>query len=118
MAGTSSYTKPYDLNQPLYGDGLAEVLESKSSKFKKGDKVVSYEMPWCDTSVVHESKLKIKPDVDDEAALSCCGMTGQTAFLGLETIGRPKVQRINSLLVLYIYYSKEKLAWYQEQLAP
>jgi NADPH-dependent curcumin reductase CurA len=90
MAGTSSYTRPFKLNEPLYGDGLAEIVESHSSIFRNGNIVVGSEIPWADWSIVSDDTIQLKPDVDEEAALSCCGMTGETAYVGLEYVGEPK----------------------------
>ena len=44
MNDVKSYVEPYQLNEALCGDAIAEVVESKSDKFKIGD-IVTAELP-------------------------------------------------------------------------
>ncbi|GAA5844977.1 hypothetical protein JCM5353_005301 [Sporobolomyces roseus] len=64
---------------------LGEVIESKSQKWKKGDRVVSYSS-WSEIYVVDESAAQPAPSVEgqsDSIALSSLGMVSMTAFVGL-----------------------------------
>jgi NADPH:quinone reductase len=92
MNAVKSYVEPYQLNEPLSGDAIAEVIKSKSDKFKIGDLVTS-ELPWQEFSIgILEKMRKIKTDyeIPETAYLGVLGLTGLTAYFGLLEIGEPK----------------------------
>jgi len=64
---------------------LGEVIETKSQKWKKGDRVVSYSS-WSEIYVVDEGAAQPAPSVEgqsDSIALSSLGMVSMTAWIGL-----------------------------------
>ncbi|GAA6060225.1 hypothetical protein JCM10212_002304 [Sporobolomyces blumeae] len=64
---------------------LGEVIESKSSKWKTGDKVISWS-GWTEIAVVNEAAVQPAPSVEgqsDSIALSSLGMVSMTAWVGL-----------------------------------
>ncbi|GAA5923138.1 MDR family NADP-dependent oxidoreductase [Sporobolomyces koalae] len=70
---------------PMPSGVLGEVIESKSSKWKNGDKVVAY-AHWSEIFVVGEGEAQPAPHVDgqsDSIALSSLGMVSMTAWVGL-----------------------------------
>jgi hypothetical protein len=92
MSGTSTHIKPYEIGKPLYGDGYAEVIDAKNcKKLQRGDFVTGSEIPWSECCVLDENDvIKRDKQMDPEALLSICGMTGLTAYFGLVEVGRLK----------------------------
>jgi hypothetical protein len=91
MTDAPSYIPPFKLDEPIASGIVAEVIESKDSKFSKGDFVVGM-LSWKETQVVKAEGLK-KVDPDQaplSAYLGILGMTGLTAYCGLTEIGKPK----------------------------
>ena len=84
-----SYVPPFELHKPLEGGCVGEVIESKSDDMKPGDHVLSM-YGWRDAYVAPARELRV---VDPNLAplqsyLGALGMTGFTAYVGLETIGK------------------------------
>ncbi|RCW32049.1 NADP-dependent oxidoreductase [Marinilabilia salmonicolor] len=92
MSDAPSYIPPFELNKPMASGVIAEVLESKSRNFSKGD-YVSGLLPWKETQVITaDGLIKVDPDKAPLSAyLGVLGMTGLTAYLGLTEIGKPKM---------------------------
>lgn len=91
MQDTKSYIAPFELNKPITGGVVAEVVESKSDSFKKGDVVVG-NIDWAEYTIVTEKEIRV---IDPKVApvttyLGILGMTGLTAYFGLLDIGNPK----------------------------
>ncbi|MDB5202989.1 MAG: NADP-dependent oxidoreductase [Ferruginibacter sp.] len=91
MNDAKSYVPPFDIDQPLNGAVIAEVVESRSDKFRAGD-LVAGNLPWQKIIVSDGSALK---KVDPRLAapshyLGVLGMTGLTAYFGLMHIGKPQ----------------------------
>jgi NADPH-dependent curcumin reductase CurA len=92
MNNVESYIKPYETGQPLNGDLIAEVVESKSDQLKNGD-LVSGHLPWQEYHSVSPEKLTVIDTSDGipaSAYLGVLGLTGLTAYFGLLDIGEPK----------------------------
>lgn len=93
MEGISTYIEPFQIGEPLEGGCVGEILESTHPKFKTGDKVVSgMEGGWQSHYISNGKGLMT---VDESAAplplfLGPLGMTGFTAYVGLQRYGRPK----------------------------
>ncbi len=71
---------------------VAEVIESKNSKFKKGDKVLA-NTGWAEYAVNDPQKLQLQPLQQLEGVsvthyLGAFGMTGLTAYYGTKIIAR------------------------------
>jgi NADPH-dependent curcumin reductase CurA len=91
MNEAKSYIPPFQIDQAMEGGVVAEVLESKSSQFKKGDKVTGM-LPWREQIISAEKGLR-KIDalgVPDSYYLGILGMPGLTAYVGLNHIAKPK----------------------------
>ncbi len=91
MSDAKSYIPPFEVGKPISSVMIAEVLESKSDKFQKGDHVTGM-MDWKEFQVASTDGMR---KVDKEQAplsayLGILGMTGLTAYLGLTEIGKPK----------------------------
>jgi NADPH-dependent curcumin reductase CurA len=91
MRDTKSYIAPYQLNKAIVGGSIAEVVESRSNLFKRGD-IVTGNMKWAEYCVVKEQKIrKIDTSIAPATAyLGILGMTGLTAYFGLLDIGKPQ----------------------------
>jgi NADPH-dependent curcumin reductase CurA len=91
MRDVKSYIAPFELQQPIVSGIVAEVMETKNSKFDKGD-FVTGNLPWKEQQVsTGEGLMKVDPKKAPLSAyLGILGMTGLTAYLGLTEIGKPK----------------------------
>ena len=91
MSDAPSYIPPFELNKPIQSGVIAKVIESKNDNFVVGD-FVSGMLNW-QTKQVSNGEGLLKVDAD-KAPLSTyvgvLGMTGLTAYLGLNEIGKPK----------------------------
>ncbi|CAN5133137.1 NADP-dependent oxidoreductase [soil metagenome] len=88
MRDEKSYIEPFKLNEPLESGIIAEVLESNNSNFKKGDFVTGM-LKWQKYQSVSGVGLnKVDPKLPLTVYLGVLGLTGITAYLGLEKIGR------------------------------
>jgi NADPH-dependent curcumin reductase CurA len=91
MYDRKSYVPPFELNQPLEGGCVGQVIESNNDRYKVGE-YVSDMMGWreyyvSDGSGVMRIDQKIAPL---QAFLGTVGMPGLTAYVGLLDIGRLK----------------------------
>ncbi|RUS49217.1 NADP-dependent oxidoreductase [Cohnella sp. AR92] len=137
MSAAKSYTEPYRVGEVIEGGVVGEVVESRSDKFKPGDKVLGM-LGWQLYGVAEADKLR---KLDEQAApisanLGVIGMTGLTAYFGLMDIGKPKagetvvvsgaagavgsivgqIAKIQGARVVGIAGSDEKTAWLTEEL--
>ena len=90
MRDAKSYIPQFELNKPIQSGFIAKVLESKNEKFAVGD-FVSGMLSWK-TKQVSTGEGLIKVDGSKaplSAYLGVLGMTGLTAYLGLNEIGKP-----------------------------
>lgn len=86
-----SYIAPFQINQPLIGGSVAEVIDSQSPLLKKNDIVYGF-LDWADYSITNaENVRKIDTHLAPiSTALGVLGMPGLTAYFGLFKIGQPK----------------------------
>jgi NADPH:quinone reductase len=91
MNDVKSYAQSYQVDKPIAGGIVAEVIESKSKSFGRGDFVFGI-LPWATYSVDKEENLR-KIDTTVAPAsyyLGILGMPGLTAYFGITDIGKPK----------------------------
>lgn len=94
MNDAKSYAAPQPLGQVMQGGTVGEVVESRSPKFKPGDKVVGMG-GWQEYSVVSADMAGALRKVDTTHVslshyLGAVGMPGVTAWYGLVKIIEPK----------------------------
>jgi NADPH-dependent curcumin reductase len=94
MNDAKSYAAPQPLGQVMQGGTAGEVVESRSPKYRPGDKVVSYG-GWQEYSVVNTDQPGAVRKVDTAQVplshyLGAVGMPGVTAWYGLIKIIEPK----------------------------
>ncbi len=91
MSELRSYVPPFEIDRPLTGGSVGEVVESSNPKFAKGDTVIGL-LNWA-THTVHDGKglRKIDPTAAPLAAnLGVLGMPSFTAWYGMKHICKPK----------------------------
>jgi len=88
MNDRKSYVPPFQLGKPLEGGAVGEVVESRASQFKPGD-IVTSNLGWREYFLA--SAKELRPASRDIQPLSvylgALGMTGMTAWAGLELVG-------------------------------
>ena len=84
MNDAKSYVPPFQLDQPLEGGAVGEVVESKADGFAPGD-LVQHIGGWRDEAVVPAHAARKLPDLGAEPQqfLGVLGTTGATAYFGL-----------------------------------
>ncbi|MCE8033199.1 MAG: NADP-dependent oxidoreductase [Halomonas sp.] len=87
MSGMRTYIAPFELDAPLEGAAIGEVIESRHSRFKSGDKV-RHMAGWRDIAQLKGDVLEPLPDMEvpEQAYLGVLGMPGMTAWTGLNRI--------------------------------
>ncbi|WP_372756639.1 NADP-dependent oxidoreductase [Mariniflexile sp.] len=91
MSDAKSYVPPFELNKPIQSGVIAKVISSKNKNFVEGD-YVSGLLSWKTQQVSNgEGLLKVDGSKAPLSTyLGVLGMTGLTAYLGLNEIGKPK----------------------------
>ena len=91
MSGVRTYIDPFELNAPLEGAAIGEVIESRDERFAAGDKV-RHMAGWRDIAQVSGDGLELLPGhkVPEQAYLGVLGMPGMTAWTGLNRIAEMK----------------------------
>jgi NADPH-dependent curcumin reductase CurA len=84
MNESRSYIPPFQIDEPMDGGAIGEVVESRADGFAPGD-LVSHFSGWRDEAVLPAKALTKIPDVGakPETFLSVLGMPGATAYFGL-----------------------------------
>jgi NADPH-dependent curcumin reductase CurA len=84
MNDVKSYVPPFQIDQPMEGGAVGEVIESKAEGFSPGDKVL-HMAGWRDEAVLPAQAVTKLPDlgVPPQAFLGNLGLTGGTAYFGL-----------------------------------
>ena len=84
MNDVKSYVPPFQIDQPMEGGAVGEVVESKAEGFAPGDPVL-HMGGWRDEAVVPVRTATKLPDLGAEPQqfLGILGTTGATAYFGL-----------------------------------
>ncbi|MGP3533232.1 NADP-dependent oxidoreductase [Microbacterium sp. RD1] len=84
-----SYLPPVGIGEPVRALGLARVVESRSDRIAQGAIVRGF-VGWRDRFVVDDAAgWEIVPD-DSTARLGVLGLTGLTAWVGMQQIAAPR----------------------------
>ncbi len=91
MNDVKSYIPPFQIDMPIEGGAVSEVIESSNELFSKGD-IVTGNLPWATYSVIAGEKIR---KIDTKLApphyyLGILGMPGLTAYFGIMDIGKPR----------------------------
>src|SRR5690349_13448968 len=84
MNDVKSYVPPFQLDQPMDGGAVGEVVESKAEGLAAGD-LVQHMAGWRDEAVVDARTANKLPNLGapPEQFLGVLGVTGMTAYFGL-----------------------------------
>ena len=83
-----TYLPKIGIGEVIRSAGAGEVIESRNERFPVGTRV--FGMPGWQTHAVLDGGVVIPEGVTYEQALSVFGVTGLTAYVGLEDIGKPQ----------------------------
>jgi NADPH-dependent curcumin reductase CurA len=91
MSEGASYAAPVPIGGVMEGEVIGEIVESKSPRFKAGDKV-SARAGWQSAWTLPAAELRPLPELPFPLSyhLGMLGMPGLTAYDGLMRIGQPK----------------------------
>ena len=98
MNEAKSYVPPFELDQPMQGGAVGEVIESRAAGFKPGDAVISM-YGWREYFIASPKELHpVSRDIQPLSVyLGALGMTGLTAWAGLHSVEvreeRPSLSR-------------------------
>ena len=135
MNAVRSYAPSYELGQPMYGGAVGQVEASQLDGFEPGDWVV-HAQGWRERTVTDGRGLR-RIDarlVPPQAYLGVLGLTGFTAYVGIDDIGRVRkgdvvyvsaaagaagsaaaqIAKIRGARVLGSAGSPEKVSWLEE----
>jgi len=89
MRDSDSYVPAFQIGEPMEGGCVGRVIESQCPDFNEGDYVVG-NMGWRDHWLsTGEGVLKVDAEVvSPQTYLGVLGMTGMTAYVGLNKIGK------------------------------
>lgn len=90
MRDAPSYAPPWQLDQPVQGGAVGEVIASGADAVDVGDLVV-HNLGWRDYAVLPADQATVVPRQDDvppSLYLGALGMPGRTAYAGLIRIAR------------------------------
>ena len=92
MRENAVYAQAYQINKPMYGGAIGEVIESNSDRVKAGD-IVLNQGAWRDRLVADDTNVTVLQPFDNDRLslyLGALGMPGLTAYVGLQKFGEPK----------------------------
>ena len=91
MNDVKSYVPPFQIDQPMEGGAIGEVVESKADGFAPGDHVL-HMAGWRDEAVLDARTLNKLPNLGakPQAFLGNLGVTGATAYFGLLDVASAK----------------------------
>lgn len=84
MSAAKSYVAPYELNEPMQGGAVGQVVASRAEGVAAGDHVLHFG-GWREYAAVDAAQaVKVDPEAAPLSAyLGVLGMTGLTAYAGL-----------------------------------
>jgi NADPH-dependent curcumin reductase len=89
MSDAKSYVKGVELGEVMVGQTVAEVIDSRTEKFAKGDKVLT-QTGWQLYGITRDATKVDERRAPLSSYLGILGMPGMTAYFGLKEIGQPK----------------------------
>jgi NADPH-dependent curcumin reductase len=93
MSDAPSYARPVEIGEVMQGETAGRIIRSQSDRFNEGDYVCCH-LGWQThiiTQDTHPSLYKVNPtQVPLSVYLHAAGMTGRTAYLGLQHLGQPR----------------------------
>ena len=95
MNDVKSYVPPIQIDQPMEGGAVGEVIESNAEGFSPGDRVL-HMAGWRDEAVLDARAVNKLPsmNVEPELFLGNLGVTGATAYFGLLDVASAKTSDV------------------------
>jgi NADPH-dependent curcumin reductase CurA len=92
MSDMDQYMPPVEIGDVMRGSSVARVLESRADGLAPGDLVMGRLSGWQERFVADGATLRppYPPGLDPKAYLGPVGLTGLTAYFGLDHIGKPQ----------------------------
>jgi NADPH-dependent curcumin reductase len=91
MNAAKSYAKPVEIGDPMQGETVAEVVESRHPDYRPGDLVQTRSGWRTHAAISVEGLRRVDPALAPvTTALGVLGMPGFTAYSGMKVIGQPK----------------------------
>lgn len=94
MNDAKSYMDPIAIDEPIAGESIARIVESRSDQLKVGDLVTCYsgwqEYVTFSANAPMVYKIHQKDNVPLQTYLGIAGMPGRTGYCGLTYVGKPK----------------------------
>jgi NADPH-dependent curcumin reductase CurA len=90
MDDAPGYLPPIAIGEVVRAGGVAEIVQSNSSKYNPGDLVFGM-TGWQDYAIADEGEhnmQRLPQGISPTSALSVFGVTGMTAYFGLLDVGR------------------------------
>ncbi|KUI59637.1 Putative NADP-dependent oxidoreductase YfmJ [Cytospora mali] len=136
LRDTPSYLPPVQIGEVMRGISSGRILASKNPALKAGDWATGFS-GWKEISVLgpqHVFPAPMMPGIEGPDLVGALGMTGLTAYLGLENVGQLKegelvvvsgaagatgsivgqVSKLKGCRVVGIAGSEEKCAWLKQ----
>jgi NADPH-dependent curcumin reductase len=91
MNAVKSYAKPIEIGEPMEGETVAEVIESRHPDYRPDD-LVQARTGWrTHAAISAEGLRRVDPALAPiTTVLGVLGMPGFTAYAGMKVIGQPK----------------------------
>ena len=91
MSPAKSYAKPVEIGEPMEGETIAEVVESRHPDYQPGDLVRARSGWRTHAAISAEGLHRVDPALAPITTnLGVLGMPGFTAYAGMKVIGQPK----------------------------
>lgn len=92
ISAKSNYAAGVGIGDVMHGGGVGQIEESRHPKWKAGDYIETMGFGWQERAILNGDGLtRVDPALAPlHAYLSYLGMPGRTAWLALDTIGKPK----------------------------
>ncbi|KDN47627.1 hypothetical protein RSAG8_03417, partial [Rhizoctonia solani AG-8 WAC10335] len=92
-AASRAYANGFEIGKPISNFGIGKVIRSEKDGVHPGDFLYVHDLPFQQYNVLQPEHpirvIKDEPGIPLSAYLGVLGMPGQTAFYGLETVGKP-----------------------------
>ncbi|CAE6488377.1 unnamed protein product [Rhizoctonia solani] len=90
---SQAYVTEFMIGKPISNFGIGKVIRSEKDGVRPGDLLYVHDLPFQEYNVLHPEHpfrvIKDEPGVPLSAYIGVLGMPGQTAFYGLELVGKP-----------------------------
>ena len=99
-----SYAAPAKIGEPMTGETVGTIVESKSDLYAVGDNVCIHKgwQTFIKTKDTDPSIFKVpSSNIPLSSYLGAVGMPGRTAYFGLNRVGKPKKKMRQSLSLLH-----------------